>query len=305
MPMSRKRCRAADESVACSDDSTKCPVRADCTAMRAVSTSRISPTRMTSGSWRRIDRRPLAKVMPACSLVWIWLIDGNDVFDRVLDRHDVAAGVVDLGQGGVEGGGLAAARRPGAQHHAEGRPDQAGEDLVGVRRHAEVAHAEERPALVEHPQHAFLAPDGGDRRDPDVDLPAVDPIVIWPSWGRRRSTMFMPAMILSRLTSAGAMAGGRSTASCRAPSMRYRTRRRSSWGSMWMSEARSRMAWVMSRLTTWTTGASSAWTLWTGGVGGAAAVSRPIPRRPGRARGCSRAPGRRCRWRAGCPTAGR
>ena len=77
MPMSRKRCRAATASVACSDDSTKWPVSADCMAMRAVSTSRISPTRMTSGSWRRIDLRPVAKVMPACSLIWIWLIDGN------------------------------------------------------------------------------------------------------------------------------------------------------------------------------------------------------------------------------------
>ncbi len=46
-------------------------------AIRAVSASRISPTRMTSGSWRRMDRRPPAKVMPAASLIWIWLIDGN------------------------------------------------------------------------------------------------------------------------------------------------------------------------------------------------------------------------------------
>ncbi len=50
MPMSRKRCSAAVASVACNDESTKCPVSADCTAMRAVSTSRISPTRITSGS---------------------------------------------------------------------------------------------------------------------------------------------------------------------------------------------------------------------------------------------------------------
>ena len=45
--------------------------------MRAVSASRISPTRMTSGSCRRIDLRPVAKVRPAWSFVWIWLIDGN------------------------------------------------------------------------------------------------------------------------------------------------------------------------------------------------------------------------------------
>ena len=71
MPMSRKRCRAATESVACRDDSTKWPVSAAWVAMRAVSVSRISPTRITSGSWRRMARRPSAKVIPACSLVWI------------------------------------------------------------------------------------------------------------------------------------------------------------------------------------------------------------------------------------------
>ena len=77
MPMSRNRCRADTESVAWSEESTKWPVRADWTAIRAVSTSRISPTRITSGSWRRIDFSPVAKVRPACSLVWIWLIDGK------------------------------------------------------------------------------------------------------------------------------------------------------------------------------------------------------------------------------------
>ena len=77
MPMSSSRCSADTASVACSEDSTKWPVSADCTAIRAVSTSRISPTRMTSGSCRRIDLSPPAKVMPACSLIWIWLIDGK------------------------------------------------------------------------------------------------------------------------------------------------------------------------------------------------------------------------------------
>ena len=50
---------------------------AACTAMRAVSTSRTSPTRITSGSWRRIDFSPVAKVSPACSLIWIWLTRGK------------------------------------------------------------------------------------------------------------------------------------------------------------------------------------------------------------------------------------
>ncbi len=42
--------------------------------MRAVSASRISPTMITSGSWRSTWRRPLAKVMPLRVLTWLWLI---------------------------------------------------------------------------------------------------------------------------------------------------------------------------------------------------------------------------------------
>ena len=79
----------------------------------------------------------------------------------------------------------------------------------------------------------------------------------WPSCGRRRSTMFMSAMILMRLTSAGPMSAGSDSTSCSAPSMRKRTRTSSSVGSMWTSDARSRSACVRILLTTWMTGASS------------------------------------------------
>ena len=75
IPMSSRRCSAVAVSVACTEDSTKCPVNADWTAIRAVSASRISPTRITSGSCRRIDFSPAAKVIPAASLIWIWLIE--------------------------------------------------------------------------------------------------------------------------------------------------------------------------------------------------------------------------------------
>ena len=93
MPMSRNRCSAAVASVACSDDSTRWPVSADCTAMRAVSTSRISPTRMTSGSWRRIALRPPDE-RDVGLLVDLDLVDRREhVLDRVFDRHDVAFGV--------------------------------------------------------------------------------------------------------------------------------------------------------------------------------------------------------------------
>ena len=77
MPMSMKRSSAPTASVACSEESTRCPVSADCTAISAVSRSRISPTRMMSGSWRRIARSPFAKVMSASLLIWLWLMLSN------------------------------------------------------------------------------------------------------------------------------------------------------------------------------------------------------------------------------------
>ncbi len=113
--------RGRPASTACSEDSTKWPVRAACMAMRAVSSSRISPTRMTSGSWRRMPRRPSAKVMPVS--LTLHLVDAVElVLDRVLDGDHVAGRVVDLGEGRVQRGGLARARRAGAQQHAERRP---------------------------------------------------------------------------------------------------------------------------------------------------------------------------------------
>ena len=50
------------------------PVSADCTAICAVSGSRISPTITTSGSWRRMCRRPLANVTPFLVFTCAWLI---------------------------------------------------------------------------------------------------------------------------------------------------------------------------------------------------------------------------------------
>ena len=64
-------------------------------------------------------------------------------------------------------------------------------------------------------------------------------------------------MILSREITPFWMFLGERWASLSTPSMRYRTRRSRSVGSMWMSEARSEMAWLISRFTKRTTGASS------------------------------------------------
>ena len=79
----------------------------------------------------------------------------------------------------------------------------------------------------------------------------------WPSWARRRSTMFMLARILTRLTRAPAIEIGSARTSWRAPSMRNRTRMMPSLGSRWMSEARSRSASVTSMVTTLAMGESA------------------------------------------------
>ena len=50
-----------------------CPVSDAWIAISAVSRSRISPTRILSGSWRRIDRRQLAKVTPMSGLIGTWI----------------------------------------------------------------------------------------------------------------------------------------------------------------------------------------------------------------------------------------
>ena len=75
-PRSSKRVIAVGASLVCSDDSTRCPVSAACTAMSAVSRSRISPTMMMSGSWRSSVRTPLAKSTPMIGCTCIWLNSG-------------------------------------------------------------------------------------------------------------------------------------------------------------------------------------------------------------------------------------
>ena len=63
-PCRRGEPPSATASLAWTVVSTRCPVIAACAAVTAVSLSRISPTRMTSGSCRSIARRALAKVIP-------------------------------------------------------------------------------------------------------------------------------------------------------------------------------------------------------------------------------------------------
>ena len=69
MPMFIKRLMVDGASFVCSVDNTIWPVSAALTAISAVSKSRISPTRMMFGSWRRNDRRAAAKFKPMDSFI--------------------------------------------------------------------------------------------------------------------------------------------------------------------------------------------------------------------------------------------
>ena len=77
MPSLVSRVTAPTASLVCSVESTRWPVCAACTAISAVSRSRISPTRMTSGSWRRIERSAAANVMPCRSFTSVWLMPAS------------------------------------------------------------------------------------------------------------------------------------------------------------------------------------------------------------------------------------
>ena len=56
----------------CRVEKTRCPVKAAWMAISAVSRSRISPTMMTSGSWRTMWRSPVAKDSPILGRTGIW-----------------------------------------------------------------------------------------------------------------------------------------------------------------------------------------------------------------------------------------
>ncbi len=68
---------ALGASLVCRVLNTRWPVSAACTAISAVSRSRISPTMMTSGSWRMRARTPSAKLKSSCGCTWVWLKLGS------------------------------------------------------------------------------------------------------------------------------------------------------------------------------------------------------------------------------------
>ena len=103
---------------------TRWPVSAAVSAVEIVSRSRISPTRITSGSWRRAAFRRHGeglRVGAHLALVDDAALVPVEELDRILDGHDVlVALLVDQVEHRGERGGLARAGRAGDQHEAAG-----------------------------------------------------------------------------------------------------------------------------------------------------------------------------------------
>ncbi len=109
----------------CSVPNTKWPVSAAVMARRMVSRSRISPTRIASGSSRRAERSAVAKRQRHAARTSRWLI--RHFFDSCTNSigsstvrmwpYSVVVQVVDHGR---QRGGLARAGRAGHQHQAAG-----------------------------------------------------------------------------------------------------------------------------------------------------------------------------------------
>ena len=104
----------------CSVPKTRWPVSAAVSAVEIVSRSRISPTRITSGSWRNAARSASAKL--DCVRADLPLVDDAALvavqeLDRILDREDVLRALaVDLVDDRRERRRLTGAGRAGDEH---------------------------------------------------------------------------------------------------------------------------------------------------------------------------------------------
>src|SRR3979490_2014210 len=112
-------------------------------AIWAVSASRISPTMITSGSWRTKARIAEANVRPIEGLTCDWLMPGISYSRGSSTREDLADRLVQDRKHGRKRCGLAAAGRPCHHDHAVRQIEQPGHDLLVTGRQAELSHFEQ------------------------------------------------------------------------------------------------------------------------------------------------------------------
>jgi hypothetical protein len=128
---------------------------------------------ITSGSWRKMARRAVAKVRSIAALTGSGRCRAART-RRVLDRQHVGGGGFQGLQRGVQGGRLARAGGAGDQHDAVRILHELLEAAQYAAAHAQRFEGELRFALVEQAQHGALAVGRGQGRHAHVDRPAAD-----------------------------------------------------------------------------------------------------------------------------------
>ena len=263
-PMSIRRSTVPSASLAWRVESTTWPVMAERMAISAVSPSRISPTAMMSGSWRRMERRPLAKVMPIFSLICTWLTPSmlystgsssvTRFTSRVFKSPIMVYMVVDL----PEPVGPTIRITPfliftSRRYFSRSSPARPMESRLSF-----LPDLSSRRATIFSP---YTVGSVDTRRSMSLSRTFT---LKRPSWGTRRSVMSRPDMTFTRLMTAACSSRGTVSMSRSRPSMRMRTENSVSRGSMWMSLARSVTARSMMAFTSlmagaWETLSSPTW----------------------------------------------
>ena len=99
------------------------------------------------------------------------LVDPHQIeFDRVLGRHDVRFGGVDLRNGRIQGVRLAAAGRTGDEDHAPRLGDRDFELGQRLALESELRHVQHQLVLVEETKDDFLAEERREAGHTEVDL---------------------------------------------------------------------------------------------------------------------------------------
>ena len=226
--MSDNRVTALAASFVCNVASTRWPVSEACTAICAVSRSRISPIMMMSGSWRRIERSARAKSSSIFGLTCVCPTPSS--------AYSIGSSTVIM---------LSAPRgnRDSAAYSVVVLPDPVGPVTSTMPCGSRISRSTASRTLVPIPSAsrsscaASLSRSRSTTRSPgpvgSVEIrtsTCLSPSfsAIRPSCGSRFSAMSRLAMIFKRDTSAACSARGGSMTSCNTPSTRKRTTERPS-----------------------------------------------------------------------------
>ena len=219
-PISLRRVTAPIAVLVCSVESTRWPVRDACTAICAVSRSRISPTITTSGSWRKIARKPRAKLISTLPLTCVWPIPGSmystgssmvrilRALSLISDRPAYRVVVLPEPVGPVTRIMPWGLRRPWRN------PRSTAGGIASCARRSCPDCLSSKRSTTRSPWAEGIV---------DMRISTAWPAIrteMRPSWGTRRSAISRRAMTLSRDTSSGPSMRLRDSTSASSPSMR-------------------------------------------------------------------------------------